>query len=326
MDAVRGIAHQHQARVDVTVGVDEAQRIGPARSRRRDRPEMVAEPPRELRLEARCIEFEQASRDIGALGPHDRRTMLAARTVGHRQDGERAAGQEFFLGNAAMRLGMVGHQDDRDLVVRPAARADAGLLAHRAEAALGRGDEAGGEAPATLQYQRGATRPALGLNHLVGRDELDLRAGGEPAEQGSPQEAVLDDPAHRRGHVGVPGGFAMVEMKEERAGAAVVTGVGNPDVANRLGVGRHLVPDTERREKALAGEGDRGGAAIEARLGQGGEWYAVDERGRKPHLAGSQSEKAAVEPCPYDSEIERGEARGGEVGRADIRGTAIHGP
>ena len=220
-----------------------------------------------------------------------------------------------------MGLGMVGHQHDRDLVVRPVARADASLLAHRAEAALGRGDQAGGDAPAALQEEAGARGPALGLDHLVRRHELDLGAGGEPAQQRRTEEAVLDDPAHRCRRLGILGGLAMIEMKKERTRAAVVACVGNTDVADRLGLCRHLVPDSQRLEQALAGVGDGGGAAVEARLGQGGQWHAVDQRGRKARFAGSEGQKAAVETRADDRKIERGRA-GGD----GIEGTAIHGP
>jgi len=138
-----------------------------------------------------------------------------------------------------------------------------------------------------------------------------VRAGGEPAQQGGAEEPVLDDPAHRCGRLGVVGGFAVVEMEEERARAPVVAGIGDPDIADRLGFGGNLVPDAERGEQALAGIGDSGGAPVEARLGQGSERNAVDEGGQKTRFAGRQGEKAAVEARAYDGEVER---------------TTIHGP
>ena len=277
---------------------------------------MIAEAPGELRLEARCVEFEQARGERGLLRPHDRRAMFAAGTVGHGQDGERAAGQEFLLGDAAVRLGVMGHQDDRDLVVGPAACADAGLFAHRAEAALRRGDQPGGDAPSALQDEAGAIGPALALDDFVGRYEFHLRASGETAQQGGPQEAVLGDPAHRRGGFRIVGGFAMIEMQEEGAGAAVVAGVGNPDVADRLGIGRQLVPEVESREQALARIGYGGGAAVETLLRHRGERYAVDEGRRETRFAGGQREEAAVEACADDGEVE---------GRA-VGGAPIHEP
>ena len=53
MDAVRGVAHQHQARVDVALGMDQPERKPPARAGRLDVAEIVAEAARELGLEAR---------------------------------------------------------------------------------------------------------------------------------------------------------------------------------------------------------------------------------------------------------------------------------
>ena len=195
--------------------------------------------------------------------------MLAVGAVAHRQDGEGPARQELLLGDAAMRPFVARHQHDRDLVVGPGARADAGLLAHRAEAALGRRDQARRETPAALEHEFGAVRVALGLDHFIRRDQLDLRAGGQPSQQGRAQEAVLDDPAHRRAARALGGRLAMIEMQEQRARPAVVAGVGDADVEDRLGLVGQIGPDAERREQALAGIGDGGGAAVEAGVGEG---------------------------------------------------------
>jgi hypothetical protein len=73
-------------------------------------------------------------------------------------------------------------------------------------------------------------------------------------------------------------------MQEERARPAVMPDVRNADVADRLGFGGNLVPDAECGEEALAGEGDGSGATVEARLGEGGEWDAVDEGRSKDPL------------------------------------------
>ena len=105
----------------------------------------------------------------------------------------------------------------------------------------------------------------------------------------------------------------MVEMQEERAGAAVMAGIGNPDVADRFGVGREFVPEAESREQALARIGDGGGATVEALFRHGGERYAVDEGRREARFAGGQREKAAVEACAHDGEVE-----GGTVRRAPV--------
>ena len=202
------------------------------------------------------------------LGPDDRRAMLACVAVGHRQDGERAAGQELLLRHAAMRPLVARHQHDRDLIVRPGARADAGVLAHRAEAALGRGDQPRREPSAALERDLDLVGAARRVERLVGRDQLDAWAGLQPPQHCGAQETVLDDPAHRRGLALVLGRLAMIEMQEQRTGAPVVAGVGDADVEDRLGAARQLVPHAERLEQPLAGVGDRRGAAVEAGLGQ----------------------------------------------------------
>jgi len=117
MQPVRRIAHQDQPLVDVAFGMDEAERMGPARADRLDVTQEIAEAAGELGLEACGFELEQARGELGALGPDDRRAMLATLAIAHRQDGEGPAGQELLLGSAAMRQFMVGDHDDGDLIV-----------------------------------------------------------------------------------------------------------------------------------------------------------------------------------------------------------------
>ena len=179
---------------------------------------MIAEAAGELGLEARRIELEQAARELGALGPDDRRAMLAALAVAHRQDGEGPAGQELLLGDAAMRPFVARHQHDRDLVVRPGARADAGLLAHRAEAAFGRRDEPRGEAPAALQRELGLVR-RRGWSRSPRRARPARPAGRPPVVAAWPRAGSgsrRSSPSARR-LAAVGGGFAMIEMQEQRA-------------------------------------------------------------------------------------------------------------
>src|SRR6266851_7571234 len=117
---------------------------------------MIAEAAREFGLEAWAVELEQATRQVGALGPDDRRAVLAVGAVTHRQDGERPAGQELLLGDAAMWPLVVRHQHDGDLVVGPGARSDACLLPHGTEAALGRRHQPRRKPAATLERKVGA--------------------------------------------------------------------------------------------------------------------------------------------------------------------------
>ena len=92
-------------------------------------------------------------------------------------------------------------------------------------------------------------------------------------------------------------------MQEEAARLAVVAGIGDADIADRLGIARNLVPDADGGEQALAGIGNRRGAAIEARLRQRGERHAIDQGGGEPRFAGRQRQQAAVEAGTNDDEI-----------------------
>ena len=225
----------------------------PARARRLDGAEMIAEPPRELRLEARCIEFEQAAREIGAFGPDDRRAMLARRAVassaGWRRD--RRAGTS------------PGRRRDAAAHGAPPARSRSGRTTSCARRCRPpRASSRSGPRPRRSGGRRGAGRSSAPARRdprsrsvsttSSGETSSTCGAGCEPAQQRGAQEAVLDDPAHRRRGLGVLGGLAMIEMEEEGARAAVVAGVGDPDVADRLGLGRRARP---RRRAPRTGAG-----------------------------------------------------------------------
>ena len=155
-----------------------------------------------------------------------------------------------------------------------------------------------------LSTSSARSRIAIGLDHFVRRDQLDLLAGCQSAQQGRAQEAVLDDPAHRRGLAVLGGRLAMIEMQEQRARPAVVAGVGDADVENRLGLVRQVGPHAQRREQALAGIGDGGGAAVEAGIGEGFQRHPVDQRGAEAGFARGERQQAAVQAGAHDREIE----------------------
>ena len=98
--------------------------------------------------------------------------------------------------------------------------------------------------------------------------------------------------------------FAVIEMQEEGARAAIVSGVGDADVEDGFGLGRHLVPHADRLEQPLAGVGDGRGAAVEARLAHALERQAVDQRRPQARFAGREGQQAAIEAGTDDHEVE----------------------
>jgi hypothetical protein len=82
-------------------------------------------------------------------------------------------------------------------------------------------------------------------------------------------------------------------------------GVGDADVEDRFGVPGEVGPDAQRREQALAGVGDGGGAAVVRGLDQGVEHYPVDQRGGESCLARGERQQAAVQAGTHDDEIGR---------------------
>jgi hypothetical protein len=203
-----------------------------------------------------------------------------------------------------VRLFVARHQHDRDLVVRPGARADPGLFAHRADPAFGRRDQPRGQAPAAPEREFGAVGIARGLDHFIRRDQLDLRAGRESSQHGRAQETVLDDPSHRLGLAALGCGLAVIEMQEQRAWSAVVAGVGDADVEDRLGLVRQVRPDAQRGEQTVTGIGDGGGAPVEACVGEGFQRHPVDQHRAEPGFTRGEGQQAAVQAGAHDREIE----------------------
>ena len=304
MDAMRGVPHQHQPPVHVTIGMHEAEWIRPARSHRLDGAQEIAEAPRELRLESGGIEGEQALRERRALRPHDRGTVFAVRSVAHRQDGEGTTGQEFLLRHAAMRLLVAGDQHDGGLIVGPGARADSRFFARRAGTAFGRGDQARRDRAAAPETDVGAMQGAIDVDHFLRSDQFDVGAGLEAAQDGGAQHAVLDDPAHGDRRLVRACRLAVIEMQEQRACLAVMAGVRDADVEDRFGIGLDVAPHAQGFEEALAGRRDSRCPAIEGRLGHGGKRCPVDQGDAETALAGGQCQNAAAQAGADHGQIE----------------------
>ena len=86
--------------------------------------------------------------------------------------------------------------------------------------------------------------------------------------------------------------------------AAVVTGVGDADIENRLGLVGQFGPDAKGCEQALAGIGDGGGAAVEACISEGLERHPVDQGGAEAGFARGERQQAAVQAGAHHREIE----------------------
>ena len=78
MDHMRRLADQREPPRDVALGLHQRQMIGPARPDRLDRAEKPAEAGAQFGGELGFGQRQQARREVGVLGPHDRRTPARA--------------------------------------------------------------------------------------------------------------------------------------------------------------------------------------------------------------------------------------------------------
>ena len=196
-----------------------------------------------------------------------------------------------------MRPLVARHQHDRDLVVRPGARADAGVLAHRAEAAFGRGDQARREAPAALQRELGAVGVARWSR--APRRARPARPAGRPASRRSR--------AARRKRFSTiqPIGAASSRPRRPPRGdrnAGTAGSAGRRGRRRRCGCRGSARPGSASSsqtpsacEQALAGIGDGRGAAVEARLGEG----LRAARGRSGRCCRPASPAASASRLPF---------------------------
>ena len=164
-----------------------------------------------------------------------------------------------FIGDAMVRLFMRHGGDDAGLGIGPADHADALGGAQFGIAAIG-GDrqrrlnrfaiaEMGGDA-AACGFQPG---------HAGRRDQFQI--GGHGGVKRGADMAVLGDMAQRRS-----AHFLGIKMQRERRGRAVGLAVGDQYLADRLGLGRQMRPDPQRRQHPDRGIGQCRDPAIEARI------------------------------------------------------------
>ena len=241
----------------------------PARADRLDVPEEIAEAARELGVEARRVELEQAFGDRRRV--RSRRSTSDARPPRCRCIGRMAngpPGRNFSC--ATPRCGRSWRATSTIAIwsydqARAPMPASSRIVPKRPSAEATR--RAASRRPLFSAIST-LSAPRLVSSASSGATSSTLGQACKTPQHRGAQEAVLDDPAHRRGIALGLGRLAMIEMQEEGAGAAVVAGIGDADVEDRLGAAFELVPHADRLEKPLAGVGDRRGAAVEAGLGQ----------------------------------------------------------
>ena len=111
--------------------------------------------------------------------------------------------------------------------------------------------------------------------------------------QGAPDHAVLDHVAERS-----LAELPVVEVEEERRVA-----VGDPDLQDRLGLGRHAAPHADRLEGALGGVGDGAGAAVEGPVQHRSRRGAIDQRHPQPGAGQSAAERQPHQAAADDEHV-----------------------
>ena len=286
---MRRVAGDGQPVRRVAFGEGQRQRIGEDRTLDAERAEIVGEAPRQLAGERVPVQREDAARDVAPLGPHDGRPVAR-----HRQDRERAGGQETLLGDAAMGAFVRDGADDAGLVVAPFHRTQPGGASQRRFAAVGRDQQAGGERPAVVEPHPGFDRAALVPPDRRTVDEGRAAQRLDPPEERLPDMAVLHDVSERvRLHLPA----VVVEVQRRSA-------VGDANLADRLGVAGKRVPDAHRGEDGPGAVRDRRYAAVEGRFPHRRRGSPVDDRNRHPGAAERGRERQPDHAAAADDYLE----------------------
>jgi hypothetical protein len=265
VDQVGGVADQRQPAVDIALGMLQGERVGPAAAAQREPPERLAEAAHQRAGEGGVGERQHGRRQPGALRPHQR-GAVALLVVGHRQQGEGPRGQEMLVRHPAMRRLVPDGGDQRGLRIGPARDADAGGLAQRRVLAVG-GDQQRRAQPAAVgQRHRYARRVGLGRPRDPAGPQGHAGERRDAGEQGAPDHPVLDDVAEGRCRGFGRGQRAMVVMQEEGRGAAARPPVGDADIEDRLGLGRHVRPGARPLQQVARAMGDRRGPPVMGRI------------------------------------------------------------
>ena len=167
------------------------------------------------------------------------------------------------MGHAAMGQLMGDGGDDAGLAIGEFGRGDAGLLAQLGAGPVGGDEKTGADSPPVLEAGRDMSRPALDLADAAGGYDHDIGQRGQPGGERPADRPILHDMAEGRAEAGVE----MIVMQEQRCRGPARPAVGDADIEDGLGRGRHAGPDPELGEGLLRGEGDgRGAAVIAGRL------------------------------------------------------------
>src|SRR6185437_2532335 len=133
------------------------------------------------------------------------------------------------------------------------------------------------------------------------------RAGA--GEEGAAQHAVLDDVAERIGAE-----LVMVVMQEKRR-----IGVGDADLADRLGLGGDAVPQPDAGEDALRAQGDRRGPPVERLARHARRVLAIDDRDLEPGARAGDAQAESDEPAADDDQLAARRRGGGAFGDFRLR-------
>ena len=299
MDGVGGVADQGEAAVDIAVGMEQPNRIAPAPAQDPHGAVPIAETTLHFRAERRIGQPQHGRRMFCPLRPDNGRAMGAVRRIGHRQDGERARGQEPLMGNAVMRRFVPHGADDAVLGIAPLGGGDPGLGAQEGICPVRSDDQRRGQNRPVLQCQFG-DRIARGQTLRPGRRQ-DANFGRSLQQRRQPlaDGAVLHDPAERSAVQRLTE-IPVVVVQEQRRRA-----IGNADVQDRLGRVLDLPPQADLSQQPVGRIGDRRGPSVIGHCGHRRQRRPVDQRNRKPALRQGQRQGAADHAAADDDDIGR---------------------
>src|SRR6266478_8090844 len=198
-------------------------------------------------------------------------------------------------GDAVVRALVLHRCDDPGLRIPPFDRLDSGGAPQRRFPAVGARDESGPELSPIGKRRGRAKRRGRHRVDRERRQEQQVRDGSDPIDQSTPKDAVLDDVAERD----AGSEFAMVVMKKQRG---II--VGDPDLADRLGVGSNFRPQSDCFENLVRTVADRRAAPVKIIGEQRRGILRVDNRDREPCAGTGDAEQQTVQPATGDQELD----------------------